>query len=42
MESRLSGERIDTLILQGLIVLAMAGMVAWFHQPLTEALRAII
>ena len=42
MESRLSGERIDTLILQGLIVLAMAGMVAWFHQPLVDAVRALI
>jgi hypothetical protein len=42
LESRLSGERIDTLILQGLIILAMAGMVAWFHQPLADALRALI
>jgi hypothetical protein len=42
MESRFSAERIDTLILQGLIWLAMAGMAAWFHQPLAEALRAII
>jgi hypothetical protein len=42
LESHLSGERIDTLILQGLIVLAMAGMAAWFHQPLAEALRSLI
>lgn len=37
----LSGERIDTLMLQGMIWLAMAGMVAWFHAPLGQALRAI-
>jgi hypothetical protein len=36
----LSGERIDSLILQGLICLAMAGMAAWFHAPLAQALRA--
>jgi hypothetical protein len=36
-----SGERVDTLILQGLICLAMGGMAAWFHAPLGEVLRAI-
>jgi hypothetical protein len=39
--SSLSGERIDTWVLQGLIWLAMAGMVAWFHAPLGQALRAV-
>ena len=37
----LSGERVDTWVLQGLIVLAMAGMTAWFHAPLGQALRSI-
>ena len=37
----LSGERIDTWILQGLIWLAMAGMAAWFHAPLGQALRSV-
>ena len=37
----LSGERIDTLMLQGMIWLAMAGMVAWFHAPLGQALRSV-
>jgi hypothetical protein len=38
----LSGERIDTLLLQGMICLAMGGMVLWFHAPLGAALRALI
>jgi hypothetical protein len=37
----ISGEQIDTWVLQGLIWLAMAGMVAWFHAPLGAALRSI-
>lgn len=37
----LSGEQVDTWVLQGLIWLAMAGMAAWFHAPLTQALRAL-
>ena len=37
----ISGEQIDTWVLQGLIWLAMAGMLAWFHTPLTQALRAL-
>jgi len=36
-----SGEQIDTWVLQGMIWLAMAGMVAWFHAPLGQALRSI-
>lgn len=39
---RLSGERIDTLLLQGGIVLAMAGMLLYFHAPLLDAVRALI
>jgi hypothetical protein len=38
----LSGERIDTLLLQGGIVLAMTGMLFYFHAPLLDALRALI
>jgi len=38
----LSGEQIDTWVLQGMIWLAMAGMVAWFHAPLGQALRSIV
>ncbi len=37
----LSGEQVDTWVLQGLIWLAMAGMAAWFHAPLAQALRAL-
>jgi hypothetical protein len=39
--ARLSGEQIDTWVLQGMIWLAMAGMAAWFHAPLGQALHAI-
>jgi len=39
--ARLSGEQIDTWVLQGMIWLAMAGMAAWFHAPLGQALRSI-
>jgi hypothetical protein len=39
---RLSGERIDTLLLQGGIVLAMAGMLLYFHAPLLDAIRALV
>lgn len=38
---RFSGEQIDTWVLQGLIWVAMAGMLAWFHAPLGAALRAL-
>ncbi len=37
----INGEQIDTWVLQGLIWLAMAGMLAWFHSPLTQALRSL-
>ena len=37
----LSGEQIDTWVLQGMIWLAMAGMAAWFHAPLGQALRSV-
>jgi hypothetical protein len=37
----LSGERIDTLLLQGMIVLAMAGMLLFFHAPLLQALHSL-
>ena len=37
----LSGEQIDPWVLQGMIWLAMAGMVAWFHAPLGQALRSV-
>lgn len=37
----ISGEQVDTWVLQGLIWLAMAGMLAWFHAPLGAALRAV-
>ena len=36
-----SGEQIDTWVLQGMIWLAMAGMAAWFHAPLGQALRSV-
>lgn len=36
-----SGERIDTWVLQGMIWAAMAGMTAWFHAPLAQALHSI-
>jgi hypothetical protein len=39
---RLSGERIDTLLLQGGIVLAMAGMLLYFHAPLLDAVRSLV
>ena len=38
----LSGERIDTLLLQGGIILAMAGMLLYFHAPLLDAVRALV
>ena len=37
----ISGEQIDTWVLQGLIWATMAGMVAWFHAPLGAALRSM-
>ncbi len=37
----ISGEQIDTWILQGLIWATMAGMLAWFHAPLGAALRGL-
>ena len=39
--ARLGGEQIDTWVLQGLIWVAMAGMAAWFHAPLGQALRSV-
>jgi hypothetical protein len=38
---RFSGEQIDTMVLQGLIGLAMVGMVAWFHAPLAQAIGSL-
>jgi hypothetical protein len=38
---RFSGEQIDTWVLQGLIWLAMAGMLGWFHAPLAQAVRSL-
>ena len=40
--TRPSGEQIDTWVLQGLIGLAMAGMLAWFHAPLLQALHELL
>jgi hypothetical protein len=37
----ISGEQIDTWVLQGLIWATMAGMLAWFHAPLGAALRSL-
>jgi len=37
----ISGEQIDTWILQGLIWAAMVGMAAWFHAPLGAALHSL-
>ena len=36
-----SGEQIDSFILQGMILLAIVGMLAWFHQPLGAAMKGI-
>ncbi len=40
--SGISGEQIDTWIVQGIIWATMAGMLAWFHAPLLQALRELV
>lgn len=39
---RVSGERVDTLLVQGGIILTMAGMLLYFHAPLLDAVRSVI